>query len=98
MVRYRLTPRAAQDLDDIGGYIARDNPVTAARFVATLEMRLQLVADHPMAGRARRELSPDLRSIAFRRYVVFYRVRHGTVEIIRIVHGSRDIRRALTER
>lgn len=37
-------------------------------------------------------------AIAFRRYAVFYVVIEDHVEIARIIHGSRDLRRALTAR
>jgi toxin ParE1/3/4 len=42
-------------------------------------------------GRAREELLPGIRSFPFERYVVFYRVVKKTVEIVRLLHGARDI-------
>jgi toxin ParE1/3/4 len=51
-----------------------------------------------LIGRSREELAAGLRSIAFGRYVVFYLILEDHVEIARVIHGSRDFRRALTER
>jgi toxin ParE1/3/4 len=39
----------------------------------------------------RPELWSDLRSFPARRYVIFYRLLGDTLEIVDVVHGSRDI-------
>jgi toxin ParE1/3/4 len=43
------------------------------------------------AGRERPELAPRLRSFPAGRYVLFYRPIGGGIEIVRVLHGSRDI-------
>jgi toxin ParE1/3/4 len=50
-----------------------------------------LLEDHPLAGRARDEVRPELRSIAVAPHVVFYRVADGRPEVIRVLDGRRDI-------
>ena len=95
MARLRFTERAERDLVEIGDFIARDNPVAAAQFVALLEQRCSLLAVHPLAGRARDELIKGLRSLAYGRYVIFYRAIEDGAEIVRVLHGARDVRRAL---
>ena len=42
-------------------------------------------------GRARDELAPGLRSLVVRQYVLFYRVAPDAVQVVRILHGKRDI-------
>ena len=42
-------------------------------------------------GRQREELQPGIRSLAFRRYIIFYRRVSCTVEIVRVLHGARDL-------
>ena len=59
--RLRLSPRAAADLEEIADYIARDNPVRAATFVAELEAKCQAVAETPDLYPARPDLAPGLR-------------------------------------
>jgi toxin ParE1/3/4 len=49
---------------------------------------------HLLLGRARDELAPALRSLAYGRYVICYRVVASGAEIVRALHGVRDIRRA----
>jgi toxin ParE1/3/4 len=42
-------------------------------------------------GRARTELAANLRSFVVLPFVVFYRPCEDTIEVIRVLHGSRDI-------
>jgi toxin ParE1/3/4 len=44
-----------------------------------------------MTGRARDELAPGVRSFPFGRYVVFYVPRNDGVDVVRVLHGARDI-------
>jgi toxin ParE1/3/4 len=48
-------------------------------------------ANQPGIGRPRDDLKPGLRSFVVKSYVVFCRVVDGTVEVVRVLHGSRDI-------
>ena len=50
MSRCRLTPQAAQDLNDIHDRIARDSPAAAGRMVDALENRCDLLAQFPDMG------------------------------------------------
>ncbi len=42
-------------------------------------------------GRPRSELLPELRSVAFRDYVIFFRYQGGDFQIVSIMEGHRDI-------
>jgi len=46
-------------------------------------------------GRTRDELVPRLRSLPFGRCVIFYRALDDGAEIVRVLHGARDLRRAV---
>ncbi|MFM7237528.1 MAG: type II toxin-antitoxin system RelE/ParE family toxin [Cyanobium sp.] len=70
-MRCELSPQACADLQEIGDFIARDNPVRAASFVAELLAHSQRLAEHPEAHPARPELVEGLRSSAHQRYVIF---------------------------
>lgn len=50
-----------------------------------------MLARNPKAGRERPDLAPRLRSFPVARYVLFYRPIDDGVEIVRVLHGSRDI-------
>lgn len=95
MSTLRFTEGAERDLVDIGNFIARDNPTNAAQFIERLEEHCELLAAHPLMGRVRDALVPGLRSLSFGRYVIFYRALDDGVEIVRVLHAARDLRRAL---
>lgn len=90
-MRISFAPAAEKDVEEIGDYIHADNPAAAYRFVRSLRVRCGELGDAPLAGRSRQELLPGLRSIAFRRYVIFYTASAGDVRIERILHGARDL-------
>lgn len=91
MNQYRVSPAACADLDEIWFYIAKDNPEAADRFIRALISRFPALAAMPEMGRLREELSPNVRSFPFGRYIIFYRPMDKGVEIIRVLHGARDL-------
>jgi toxin ParE1/3/4 len=96
--RFRFTAAASQDLREIVEYLAAEgSPEVARRFVQGLTERCQSLADMPGMGRRREELSPGLRSVPEGNYVVFYRPAEDGVQIVRVLHGARDIERIFTE-
>jgi toxin ParE1/3/4 len=54
---------------------------------------LQMLAQNPMTGRAREELAPKVRSFPVGNYLLFYRPAQDGIELIRVLHGARDLRR-----
>lgn len=91
MASYSLTDPAEEDLTEILSYIAADNIEAAASMYYRFHGRFEMLADVPKAGRSRDELVVGLRSFAEGSYIVFYRIVSGSVEIIRVLHGARDI-------
>jgi len=72
-----ITPLAARDLEEMGDYIALDNPTRAGSFVAELRAHYQKICLNPLGYRLRPELSLDLRSCAHVSYVIFSSPRHN---------------------
>ena len=91
MSRVTRRPHAEVDILEIWGYIAEDSVVAADRWVDKLDEKFALWATQPMMGRARDELSPGIRSLAFGRYVVFFQPVPDGIDVVRVLHGSRDI-------
>src|SRR4051795_10029538 len=91
MKTFYLTLDAENDLTEIADYIASDSPSAAGRLLDRIQDRCQSLAEMPETGVPREELAPGLRSAAIGRYVVFYRPRDENIQIIRVLHGSRDI-------
>jgi toxin ParE1/3/4 len=48
-------------------------------------------------GRARDELAPGIRSFPFGRYLIFYLPISGGIDIVRFLHGARDVDRVFGE-
>ncbi len=84
-------PRAKNDLVEIWDFIADDTEARADAFVDLIDQKLLTLALNPGMGRARDEITEGLRSFPVGRYVIFYRPIPEGVEIVRVLHGSRDI-------
>ena len=97
MHQIKFTPQSLRDLSDIRDFIKQDSLENAERFVQRLEDQCQKLASHPYVGRLRTDVPGRLRSIAFGRYVIFYKPVGGAVIVVAVVHGARDISRALSE-
>jgi len=64
----------------------------AERYAAAFDEKSQTLARFPEIGRLRPEIAPNVRSTLVHPYVVFYRLEGEVVQIIRILHGKRDLR------
>jgi toxin ParE1/3/4 len=91
MPRILIRPRAQIDLAEIWDFIAEDSQARADSFLDRLDQELHGIAQNPHMGRPRGELSPNLRSFPFGRYVIFYFVLADGIEIVRLLHGARDL-------
>lgn len=86
-----LTAEAFGDLERIGDYIARDNPVRARSFVKELIDKAQQLGDLPQGF----PLVPRYAHLGVRRrahgsYLIFYRVEPDQVTVIHVLHGAQD--------
>jgi toxin ParE1/3/4 len=81
--------RALKNLDDEAEYIVRDNPQAAARIVERIATSVDRLATQPASGRPGRV--PRTRELVISEtvYIVPYRVRDETVEILRVFHAAR---------
>jgi toxin ParE1/3/4 len=85
------SPQAFRDLDDIAAYIGLDNPQAALRFLDSLENRFHLLAASPGIGRLRPDLGTGIQGFPVDDYVIFYRQLAAGIEVVRVLHGARDI-------
>lgn len=93
MARCTITPQAQRDLQEIWLFIASDNPAAADRLVDNLLATAHLIAESPEMGVARPDLAEGVRGFPCeRRYVIFYRIVSGGIEVLHIVHGARNLR------
>lgn len=91
MNQYRVSDAASADLEEIWLYIAQDDPDAADRFIRTIVSRFPTLASMPRMGRHREELAAELRSFPVDNFVIFYRPMDGGIEVVRVLHGARDL-------
>jgi toxin ParE1/3/4 len=91
MPTIKRTAQAEEDLIDIWLYIAHDDVRAADRVLDDIEEKLLLLADQPGVGPARSDIAPELRYSPVRRYLILYRQITDGIEIVRVVHGARDV-------
>ena len=93
MSQYQLTPRAERDLDEIADHVASWSLEAAERLIDQIQDRCRALASMPETGRLRNELAPGLRSAVVGRYLIFFRPAGSGIEVVRILHGARDLPR-----
>lgn len=89
---------AEHDLIDIWRYIAQDNPPAADTMLDRIETKLAMLADHPLLGTPRHKLEPGMRSAPVGNYTCFYLPTKNGIELIRVLHASRDLSKVFPNR
>lgn len=82
---------ALDDLAEIVGYIAQDNPQAAERFGQTIFSKVGRLAESPHLG----SVCPyykKARQLIHGKYIVYYTVHRKEVVIRAVVHGARLFR------
>jgi toxin ParE1/3/4 len=96
--RYVLRPKADQDLDRQAYYLAAEaSPETGHRFLVAAHETFALLSTQPLMGwrvRVRHSRLTALRVFrisGFEKMLVLYLPLSAGVEIVRVVHASRDL-------
>ena len=85
------TSRAHLDLVEIALHIAKENPAAADRWLDGFDEKCKALAHMPELGRKRPDLAPGLRGLPMGSYVIFYRLIPDGIQVVRVLHGARDI-------
>ena len=93
MIPIVKSPQYERDIAEILHYIAEHNPEAADRVVLAIETTIELLAHFPGIGSPCAHLAPGLRRTLWREYLIYYRIRENKVEIVRALHGRRNITR-----
>jgi plasmid stabilization system protein ParE len=93
MKAYCLTPAAEEDLFEIWSFIARDNLAAADRLESDFFNAFLQLADKPDLGHFRRDLTnKPVRFLSVRgTYLIVYDPVSKPLEIMRLLHGARDM-------
>lgn len=87
----KRTAQAETDLIEIWLYIAVDNPGAADKLLDEIEAQSVLLSEQPRLGPERSDIAPELRYFPVGNYLILYRVIAGGVEVVRVVHGARQL-------
>ncbi|MEO7716718.1 MAG: type II toxin-antitoxin system RelE/ParE family toxin [Capsulimonas sp.] len=87
----RIAEAAKEDQAEIWRYIAADNELAADRMIDLFVDAFTLLIAMPGVGRMRGELGDGLYSYTVTPYLIFYRTSSTHMDILRVLHGSRDL-------
>ncbi|WP_225765772.1 type II toxin-antitoxin system RelE/ParE family toxin [Inquilinus sp. Marseille-Q2685] len=89
--RYRLTPAALTDLDDIWRYSAETwSAAQADRYLDELVRVFEMIASVPTLAREHREFNPPVRIHAYQSHLIIYTHAGDHVAILRLLGGRQD--------
>ncbi len=103
MTRITKRPAAKRDLIEQADFIAQDNLEAALRFLDAAEKTFTQLAKFPRIGKSRKVKSLVFANVRqfpitdFEKYLVFYRPIKGGIEVLRVLHGARDLKLILGE-
>ncbi len=96
-------PLARRDIVSAALYLEERNPAAASRFVRAVTDTQALLAHRPGLGAPREFGGGRLKGLrmhpvqSFKRWLIFYIERPGAIEIVRVLHGARDLESLLGE-
>jgi toxin ParE1/3/4 len=91
------SPAARRDIVDLAVYISKNSIDAANRFLDAVEETFRFLSHNPEAGELCRFRDPRAQSVrawrvhGFRNHVVLYRPSENGVNILRVLHGARDV-------
>ncbi len=92
-----ITPRARQDIVDSATFIGRENVDAANRFFDQFDQLCDLLATTPEVGSQFPVANPRLQGMrvlrvpTFPNHLAFFSPVDGGVQIVRVLHGARDL-------
>jgi toxin ParE1/3/4 len=98
MAQLKWSPLARQDLIDICDFVAFDSRERASKLADRFVELVERLPDFPHAGSIVPEYErADLRERFLFKYRVIYLIRGTDVEVVRILHGARNLPEDLIE-
>jgi toxin ParE1/3/4 len=94
-----ILPEADADIDAAFLYIAKDSLDAAIRFLVAVRADARNLAAMPGMGATRDFSRADLKGVkfwpvgGFRNFLIFYRPIEDGIEVLRVIHGARNIDR-----
>jgi toxin ParE1/3/4 len=89
-MRIVWTAPARQDLISLVSYVAERSPDAARNVHAAIRQRVEGLSEFPNRGRPGRIEGTRELIVVRLPYVVVYRIREGSVRILRVLHGAQN--------
>jgi toxin ParE1/3/4 len=89
--RVQVNFEAEEDLIAIWASIAVHNPIAADKFVHLLGRKIDSLFEMPERGTMRDDVQKGMRMLVEGKYLIFYRLFESRVQVLRVIHGSRDL-------
>ncbi len=93
----RILSQARTDIVELAVHIGQDDISVASRFLDATDETFALLARQPFIGTKYVTKTPRLEGIRvfrvkkFPNHLMFYIARENEIEIVRVLHGSRDL-------
>jgi toxin ParE1/3/4 len=97
MIRVTYSSAAEEDLATSAAFIQRDSVNAAVRLLDSFDKTVKQLQHSPLLGSQCRFANPHFEGmrlwpvVGFRNYLIYYVLRHDVLEIVRILHSSRDV-------
>jgi toxin ParE1/3/4 len=91
MAELHYRPQARLDLKQVYRHIAEANPTAASSIVRIIDAKARLLAASPHIGQGVPDLAAGLRRFPVGDYLIFYEVTASGIEVVRVLHGARNI-------
>lgn len=82
---------AEADLDEIWLNIAFGSPRAADKVLDSIRDRTAQLCDFPELAQSRPDIAVGIRVLTEGNYLILYRLTDRLIEIIRVIHGARDL-------
>ncbi|MBA4182540.1 MAG: type II toxin-antitoxin system RelE/ParE family toxin [Acidobacteria bacterium] len=97
---YRIfkRPQAERDIEECFVFIAEENLDTGVYFLVAVEDSLEQLAKFPLIGKQSEFQNKQFQNLrmwhvkGYENYLIFYTVIEETIEVIRVLYASRDIK------
>ncbi len=94
MRKLRIAMNAVEDLEAIRDYLHGKSPQAALHVTRSLVAGFEILAETPWLGHQRDDVDdPRMRFYTRANYVIAYEFDDAVVDILHVVHGSRDFTR-----
>jgi toxin ParE1/3/4 len=81
--------KAVQSLEEIGRYIAKNNPAAAYEMVVKIKKAGDSLAQNPQIGRIGRVKGTRELIVSGTPYILPYRIKGDKIQILHVLHGAR---------